>query len=459
MQDIRLIGLDLDGTVFDDAKHISPRNLAAIAAAVQAGIIVLPATGRTATGVPQAFTGIPGVHYALISNGASVVDMRTGEHIVDQPFSLEDSLRVYDVLKPFGGVFSLFVGGKSYATKADNDLIDVLVPENMRDYFRKTRIEVPDLRTVLQEKVGQVEKFSVMYPKVELRDEAWRAVLAACPDVEATTSLGSNIELNAPGVTVVPMTVTFMDGSSQEDDGTMTKDEFFVRLAEDSKLPRTSQPSPASFMQVYEDAAAAGDEVLVITIGQKLSGTYQCAHLAAADVGLQVHIVDSEAASQAEALLVREAVRLRDEEGLTAEEIAAVLEQFKKRVRIVAVVDSLKHLQKGGRLPAAVAIVGGALGIKPVLALKDGEIKLVDKGRGRPGALVAMFKQLDALGGIDPRYGYTLLYSDNKQLIAPVHHYMHQNLQLTGGRVAQLGPTIGTHVGPGVVGVVFVAKE
>ena len=178
MQDIRLIGLDLDGTVFDDAKHISPRNLAAIEAAVQAGIIVLPATGRTATGVPQAFTGIPGVHYALTSNGASVVDMRTGEHIVDQPFSLEDSLRVYDALKPFGGVFSLFVGGKSYATKADNDLIDVL-----------------------QEKVGQVEKFSVMYPKVELRDEAWRAVLAACPDVEATTSLGSNIELNAPGVT------------------------------------------------------------------------------------------------------------------------------------------------------------------------------------------------------------------------------------------------------------------
>ena len=201
MQDIRLIGLDLDGTVFDDAKHISPRNLAAIEAAVQAGIIVLPATGRTATGVPQAFTGIPGVHYALTSNGASVVDMRTGEHIVDQPFSLEDSLRVYDALKPFGGVFSLFVGGKSYATKADNDLIDVLVPENLRDYFRKTRIEVLDLRTVLQEKVGQVEKFSVMYPKVELRDEAWRAVLAACPDVEATTSLGSNIELNAPGVT------------------------------------------------------------------------------------------------------------------------------------------------------------------------------------------------------------------------------------------------------------------
>ena len=139
-------------------------------------------------------------------------------------------------------------------------------------------------------------------------------------------------ELSVPGIFVVPLSVTFADGTTQLDDGTMTKDEFFVRLAEDSKLPRTSQPSPASFMQVYEDAAAAGDEVLVITIGQKLSGTYQCAHLAAADVGLQAHIVDSEAASQAEALLVREAVRLRDEEGLTAEEIAARVDMPREKV-------------------------------------------------------------------------------------------------------------------------------
>ncbi len=267
------------------------------------------------------------------------------------------------------------------------------------------------------------------------------------------------VELNAPGVIVVPMAVTFADGTTQEDDGSMTKDEFFARLAADSKLPRTSQPSPAAFMQVYEDAAAAGDEAIVITIAQKLSGTFQCAGLAAEDANFAPYIVDSETATQGEALIVREALRLRDEEKLSAAEIFAALEQFKKRVRVVAIVDSLKHLQKGGRLPAAVAIVGGALGIKPVLALYAGAIKLVDKGRGRPGALVAMFKQLDKQGGVDPRYGYTLLYSDDKQLAAPVHHYMHQNLQLTGGRVGQIGPTIGTHIGPGAVGVAFVVKE
>ena len=257
----------------------------------------------------------------------------------------------------------------------------------------------------------------------------------------------SEAERSAPGVVVVPMTVTFADGTTQDDDGTMTKDEFFARLAADSKLPRTSQPSPAAYMQAFADAAQAGDDVIVITIAQKLSGTFQCATLAAEDVDFPAYIIDSETATQGEALIVREALRLRDA-GLTAAEIAAALEQFKKRVRVVAIVDSLKHLQKGGRLPAAVAIVGGALGIKPVLALYDGAIKLV-----------AMFRQLEKLGGVDPSCGYTLIYSSDKQLAAPVHHYLHQNLHLTGGRVGQIGATIGTHIGPDAVGVAFVVKE
>lgn len=265
-------------------------------------------------------------------------------------------------------------------------------------------------------------------------------------------------DLDNPGVAVVPMGVTFADGSSILDDGSMSKDDFFARLAADSKLPRTSQPSPTSFIELFEEAANAGDEVVVITIAQKLSGTYQCAGLAAAESDAKVYIVDSETATQGEAIIVREAIRLR-EQGLSASRIAAELETFKKRVRVVAIVDSLKHLQKGGRLPAAVAIVGGALGIKPVLALSDSSIRLVDKGRGRPGALVAMFRQLDNQGGVDPAYGYTLLYSDDKQLTAPVHHYLHQNLHLSGGRVGQIGPTIGTHIGPGAVGVAFVVPE
>lgn len=261
-----------------------------------------------------------------------------------------------------------------------------------------------------------------------------------------------------PGVEVVPMAVTFEDGSTIEDDGRMTKDAFFQRLASDSKLPRTSQPSPAAFIEAYTDAELAGDEVVVITVGQKLSGTYQCASLAANDVDTPVYVVDSESATQGEAVLVREALHLRDT-GLTAAQIADALEQFKKRIRIVAVVDSLKHLQKGGRVSAAVAIVGGALGIKPVISLTESTVKLAGKGRGRPGALVAMFKQLDEMGGVDTNYPCTVLYSDEKGMAGPVHHYLTQNLKLEGVRTCQIGATIGTHVGPRAVGIVFVAKQ
>ena len=172
-----------------------------------------------------------------------------------------------------------------------------------------------------------------------------------------------------------------------------------------------------------------------------------------------VFFVDSRTASQGEGILIREALRLRDEEHLPAHAIVAELEQLKQRIRILAVVDSLKHLHKGGRLPAAVALVGGALGVKPVLSVVDGQIKLADTARGRPGAFVAMFKNIEKMGGVDPRYGYALLYSDEKGVLAPLHHYMHENLHMTGGHVARLGPVIASHAGPGCAGLVFVTKE
>lgn len=260
-----------------------------------------------------------------------------------------------------------------------------------------------------------------------------------------------------PGLHIVPLNVLFENGDTIRDGVDMTRAEFYDRLAGAEKLPRTSQPSPAAFIDAYTEAELAGDEAIVITVGQKLSGTFQCATMAANDVDTPIYVIDSETATQGEAVLVREALRLRDT-GLSAAQIADALELFKKRIRIVAVVDSLKHLQKGGRVPAAVAIVGGALGIKPVIGLYESTVKLVGKGRGRPGALVALFKQLDEMGGIDTNYPCTVLYSDDKAVAAPVHHYLTQNLKLEGVRTCQIGATIGTHVGPRAAGIAFVTK-
>lgn len=262
-----------------------------------------------------------------------------------------------------------------------------------------------------------------------------------------------------PGLHIVPLNVLFENGDTIRDGVDMTRAEFYDRLAGAEKLPRTSQPSPDQFIEVFEQARAAGDQVVAVLLSSTLSGTWQCARLAAETCEFEdLWVVDSRTGSQGEAVLVREALRLRDEQGCTAEQIAAALEELKGRIRILGVVDSLKHLHTGGRLPAAVALVGGALGIKPVLSVMDGEIRLADTARGRPGALVALFKQIDKLGGIDPQYGYVLLYSDEKSTVAPIHRYLHDNLHLTGGRVAQLGAVIGTHIGPGCAALVFVAQ-
>ena len=267
------------------------------------------------------------------------------------------------------------------------------------------------------------------------------------------------VDRERPGVVVVPLQVVFADGDTAMDGVDITGDAYYERLKREEKLPHTSQPTPDQFIEVFEQAREAGDQVVAVLLSSTLSGTYQCARLAAETCEFDdLWLVDSRTGSQGEAILVREALRLRDEEGRTAEEIAAALEQLKGRIRILGVVDSLKHLHKGGRLPAAVALVGGALGIKPVLSVIDGEIRLADTARGRPGALVALFKQIDKLGGIDPRYGYVLLYSDEKNTVAPIHRYLHEHLHLTGGRVAQLGAVIGTHIGPGCAALVFVAQ-
>ena len=199
MKDIRLVALDLDGTVFNDKKEITPRTLAAIRAACARGVAVLPATGRTASGIPAAFTSIPGVRYALTSNGASVVDLTTGEQLVNQPFRTEQALKIYDLLEQGGGMMSIFIGGKSYTTRENAENHMDVVPENLKSYFRTTRIEVDDMHATLCTHAHEIEKYSMIYHDEAERDAAWRSIEAACPGVELTSSLPRNMEINAPG--------------------------------------------------------------------------------------------------------------------------------------------------------------------------------------------------------------------------------------------------------------------
>ncbi|MEE0800010.1 MAG: Cof-type HAD-IIB family hydrolase [Gemmiger sp.] len=199
MQDIRLIALDLDGTVFNDEKVITARTLTAMQQAIARGVDVIPATGRTVAGVPQEFLKLPGVRYALTSNGASVVELATGRRIAGLPFKAELTGPIYDLVAHSGGALSVFVNGRSYTDEFSSEAALQFFPASLHPYLRSSRTVVKDMHELFRLYPHDVEKFSIAYPDAATRDAAWKAV-ADRFDVEITSSIPNNMEINAPGV-------------------------------------------------------------------------------------------------------------------------------------------------------------------------------------------------------------------------------------------------------------------
>ena len=262
-------------------------------------------------------------------------------------------------------------------------------------------------------------------------------------------------EARALGVTVIPLNVTLEDGTVLRDGLDLTPSEYYEVMQHCHKLPTTSQPSPEVFEQFYLEADAAGDQVLGIFLSHQLSGTWQCAKLAADLANVDnVQFVDTANVCLGQALLVELACQLRDE-GKTLSQIVAALELAKEHLHLVAAIDDLKYLRKGGRLSAAAAVAGGMLGIKPLVALQEGKVVLAGTARGLPGAYVALFKKIQEAGGLHPtlpaRAGYTL----SPREVQPLLTHLRDNLHAPEAQVRQIGCVIGTHAGPGAFGIAF----
>ncbi|MBR4291907.1 MAG: DegV family protein [Oscillospiraceae bacterium] len=256
-------------------------------------------------------------------------------------------------------------------------------------------------------------------------------------------------------VAVVPLTIHF--GESEFVDGVdITAREFYEKLVTTKVLPSTSQASPYAFSAAFGQAVADGDEVVAIVVSSKLSGTYQSALIAAEDYPGKVHVVDSRNIALGLALLTEYALRLADE-GRSVEEIAATLEAARERVRLMAVVDTLEYLHRGGRLSRTAAIAGGILSIKPVIALVDGEIKVLAKGRGNRQAN-SLMNQEAVKAGIDETMPLMLGYTGTEDDL--LRRYRAE----CGGLWPQDVPesvvcgVVGTHAGPGAVAIAFFEK-
>lgn len=264
----------------------------------------------------------------------------------------------------------------------------------------------------------------------------------------------------AAKVGIVPLSVQF--GEKTYRSGVdITSRQFYEMLAESDVLPTTSQPAPYLFEEAFEQAVSAGHEVICLTCSAKLSGTHQSANIAAAEFEGKVHVLDSNTIAIGLGILTEYAVDLA-EQGLGVEEILEKLTRQREKIRILALVDTLEYLKKGGRISSAVALAGGLLNIKPVISVNDGEIKVQGKARGARQGYTMLNQEIGKAGGADfdlpVMLGYTGTQEDQLQ------KYIQDSQDVWSAHSGELptavvGSVVGTHVGPGAVAVSFFAAE
>lgn len=273
---------------------------------------------------------------------------------------------------------------------------------------------------------------------------------------------GSDIlpwEAEKLGLIHLPMTVTF--GETEYRDGVdLSHREFYEKLIESDTLPITSQITPSAFEDVLEQIPPE-DDAVILCLSSALSGTYQSAMIAAEHYPGRVYVVDTKSVCVGERLLALRAVEMR-EQGAPAEEIAEVLTREREELRVMAVLDTLEYLKKGGRISSAVAFAGSLLSIKPVVAVDEkGEVALVGKARGSQNSNNLLRELIRKCGGVDYERPFALAYSGLSDAL--MRKYIEDSGDLWQGHARELpvttvGCTIGTHVGPGAIAVAFFAK-
>jgi DegV family protein with EDD domain len=257
-------------------------------------------------------------------------------------------------------------------------------------------------------------------------------------------------------IDIVPLSVIF-DGKKYTDGVDLKKEQFYEMLSKSTSLPTTSQVNPDGFEALFKGYVDAGDTVVGIFISSKLSGTYQSAIIAKETVGSdRIFIVDSKSATFGLALLVYEAIKLRDN-GVSAEEIYNTIMSLSSRVKFFAVVDTLKYLKMGGRLSSSAAILGGLLHIKPLVSIIDGEVKSVAKERGQKAAFAWI---LENLKKDEPDMQYPVVFGHSNVLgsMEEFISYINSNFEVKAPVICEIGCVIGTHSGPGCVGLAYIPK-
>ena len=280
--------------------------------------------------------------------------------------------------------------------------------------------------------------------------------------LQIITDSASDITLSQAAemdIHIVPLNIQFADGACpQETDEDF--DIFYERLAASENLPTTSQPAPELYLKHFLDAKEKGDDVLVLTLSSGLSGTINAARIAKEMSGYdRIYVMDSRHAIASQRILVEYAVRLRGE-GLGTQEIIEKVEALRDRATANGVIDTLTYLRKGGRIPAALALLGEAVHIKPVILLEDTILKTIGKVMGRKAGKKMLHQSLEAHMP-DPGFPVYFLYTYDRHIgeefmAETIAKYSLQNHNCS---LIPVGGVIGTHLGPNAVGIAYVMEK
>ncbi|HHY09930.1 MAG TPA: DegV family protein [Firmicutes bacterium] len=257
------------------------------------------------------------------------------------------------------------------------------------------------------------------------------------------------------GIEVVPLTVLF--GRAEfKDQVDLSVEEFWEKLAQAEELPATNQVNPHEFAEVFEPYLKQGDTILYIGLSSKLSGTLQSAQLAKELLkSAKIHIFDSKSASLGVALYVIKAAEMIAAQA-SVPEILAALEQKQRDSAAYFILDSLTHLVKGGRLTRTQGLVGTILNIKPVLKItKAGTIEIDEKVRSTKRALQTIVDKAQATGIDFSQKKLAVAYTYGAAPAAELKEMVIERLQPLEVIEGLIGPTIGTHAGPGGLGLLF----
>lgn len=275
----------------------------------------------------------------------------------------------------------------------------------------------------------------------------------------------SKDEVKKYNVEIVPFYVSFDEGTHLKEGVDITKEKFFQRLIEEKNLfPKTAQPNPQDYIDAFTPHLKAGKDILCLTISSKLSGSKASTKIAVDMLKEEypdrtITVIDSLSSSIGQGLILREIIKMRDA-GYSLNKTAHIAEKILKTTKLYFTVDSLEYLKRGGRVGPTTALVGGVLGLRPILHLEEGQVVQLETVRGKKNALKLIEEGLvDALKDetqkINLSIGHILSEEDAVSFKANTEKSLDMKISTP---ITEVGVTIGAHAGPGALAFAYCKK-